>query len=495
MMKRSKKFDEMTAEEKIRRARTMLVLGSGDEPFYGSIALGMELIEVNSIFLPTAGTTGKELLFNPNWFNALDNIEQVMGVVEHEVLHGAMKHCVRQADARKTEGKAFDEDAWQQSTDFAINPILVRKKRQLPGQPLYDPKYDGMAAERIYALLKEEKKQLAKQQCQKPGPSDGGQSPSPGDGKPTPSEGGAKAPPGNKQAPQPGSSSGHGASTEQPDPDAGAAPAGQKEEPAPAEKTMQEKVIHALTKLGPVTDPGGCGCVLPPMDFDTGEPLTGQAKEEFEREFEARVVQAARVVEKEQGNVPGFLKDIIMAHTEPQITYKDHLWNLMDRVARDDYSMSRPNKRFDMYIPSIYNKVPGELLVVIDTSGSVSVKEQKIYASEISGILEEFMDGLDMLVIYHDTRVTGTQELTPEDLPVKLQIRGGGGTSYKPVFNYIKKEGLDPKAVIWFTDLWVGNNEYRGIEVPDWEHLWLNTSPRRHSNPPFGTIIDLDPNA
>lgn len=485
-------FDKMPAENRIRRSRTMLVLGVGDEPFYGSIALGLELYESHSV--PTAVTDGKVLIYNPSWIETIDTIEEVMGFVEHEVLHGALKHPIRRVELTKQVGEDnFDLNLWQMAADYAINPILIKKGRKLPGKPLYDPRFEGMSAERIYFELLEEKKA-----CQQPSPcpqkGTGGNAGQDDQDQQPPSDGTSQTTPDMAQTQNGGSSK----SDQKQQGSPGGSGAGTENDQKDGDNDNgenQENNVDKKFDFENEVDPGGCGGVIPPMDMDTEKPLEGKDLKDFQKEFEGRVVNAARQIEKNQGDVPGFLKDIVEAHTTPQVTYKDHLWDIMEEITKDDYSMSRPNKKFDeIYLPTMYDKEIGELIVVVDTSGSVSRREQEIYASEISGILEEFQN-LSILVIYHDTRVRNTQELAPEDLPIKLEIKGGGGTSYHPVFEHIEKEGLDPKAIIWFTDLWVTPYTYSLCTPPDCELFWLNTSaPKRRSNPPFGTVIDLDPN-
>jgi len=491
-----KSFEEMTANERIRRARTMLVLGTGDEPFYGSIALGLELVECNRI--PTGVTDGKILIYNTDWIESIDSIEEVMGFVEHEVLHGAMKHPLRQFDIEKSTD--FDGDLWSMACDYAINPILVNKNRKLPGKPLYESRFNDMAAERIYSILFEEKQQQQQQQGQHgsgnkgSGDEDGDEN---GQCKKKTQDNNGKSQT-NKNSGSSKEKPGNGNSKSLSGPKESADNNNQNNEQNRQQNNGKEKDQSDLNKaLDNFKDPGGCGGTIPPMNMETEEQLKGDELKDFKHDFENRVVNAARQIEKNQGNIPGFLKDIVEAHTTPQVTYKDQLRDIMEEITRDDYSMARPNRKFDeIYIPTLYDKIIVDLAIAVDASGSVSKHEQQIYASEISGILEEFPQ-IKIVILFHDTHVRHKQEVTPEDLPIKLEIRGGGGTSYKPVIDYIEKNGIEPKVLLWFTDLWVGQYTYNQIRpIPDYEVFWLNTSaPTRRSNPTFGTVIDLDPNA
>jgi len=144
------------AEKKLRRARTMLILGDGDEPFFGSIAITLDLEPKPNC--KSAATDGKSLFYNPEWIEGM-TVEEAMALFEHEVFHVALKHgklvleIINEPD--------FDLNIYQIACDFPINSMLLAKGRKLPlgpqGQPpCADPQYDGMGTMRIYRQLMKE---------------------------------------------------------------------------------------------------------------------------------------------------------------------------------------------------------------------------------------------------------------------------------------------------------------------------------------------------
>jgi len=437
----------MTKAEKIlRRARTMLILGTGDEPFFGSIALSLELIADPRF--KSAATNGVELRYNPDWVETLDP-EEAMGLFEHEVFHVGLKHARLMREIIKEPD--FNNDMWQSSCDQPINERLIKKGRKLPGTPIYDPKYDNMSAIRVYRLMMEEL---------------------------------ANTPP-VCPAGQPDQSN-------KPDQDKSNKPGQDKSEPK--DQPDPNQIPEELT-----TDPNMCGGVIPLMDENANLADTSKL-EETENDFKVKIINANRIIEKSHGmEVPEFVKEIIDANIKPQRTYKDELIDIMELVTRDDYSWSRPNIKYDIYLPSLYDKRVLELVVAVDTSGSVSDAELKVYGGEISGILEEF-DGIEITVIYHSTQVTHVQVFHTDDLPIKLTAKQRGGTCYIDTFAEIERKGLDPIVMLYFTDLWVSQRNYPS-KHPDFPVYWLNTAGRNpdgslpHSTPPFGTVIDLNVDA
>jgi predicted metal-dependent peptidase len=114
-----------------------------------------------------------------------------------------------------------------------------------------------------------------------------------------------------------------------------------------------------------------------------------------------------------------------------------------------------------------------KIVVLCDTSGSVSNEELKQYAGEMSAILEEFK--CNFKVIYWDTDYDGEQEFSYDDMPIKLKAKGGGGTRFAPAFKHIIENKIECEAILYFTDMdaWDWNQV---AEVnPNVPVLWLDS--------------------
>lgn len=139
----------MNYKDKIVKAKLKLVLNN---PFFASLALGMEYIEDQST--ETAKCNGKAIKYNPEFINNLD-IDTLTGLIAHEILHPALLHHIR------IENKDFQ--VFNQAADFAINPILKENGFKLPEGALIDQRFSNMPAENIYSVLMQEKEQQEKQ--------------------------------------------------------------------------------------------------------------------------------------------------------------------------------------------------------------------------------------------------------------------------------------------------------------------------------------------
>ena len=163
-------------------------------------------------------------------------------------------------------------------------------------------------------------------------------------------------------------------------------------------------------------------------------------------------------------------------------------------LSRDDYSFRRPNRRYhdsSFILPSLRSEDPGICGFFIDTSGSMSERELNEAASELQGILRR--DNLKVQIIYCDSEVARTKEITPEDMPLKLKMYGGGGTDFCPPFDWVKEKDIELCGAVYFTD---GCCDSFPDPAPDYPVLWILSSSAgswggRHFSPPFGTVITM----
>ena len=94
--------------------------------------------------VPTAGTDGLTVVYNPVWFGKLDKEAQI-GLVAHEVWHVGFDHMSRIGDR--------DRNVWNQAADYVINALLVKHAYVLPEGGLYDPAWRNGFTEDIYEQL------------------------------------------------------------------------------------------------------------------------------------------------------------------------------------------------------------------------------------------------------------------------------------------------------------------------------------------------------
>src|SRR5205823_11675651 len=106
---------------------------------------------------------------------------------------------------------------------------------------------------------------------------------------------------------------------------------------------------------------------------------------------------------------------------------------------------ARPNRRLlarGLYLPRLHSEELGDVLVAVDTSGSVGPAELGVFAAELDALLSAF--DCSATILYHDAAVQAVETWTPADGPFALAPLGGGGTDHRCVFEWLDGSGLAP---------------------------------------------------
>ena len=155
------------------------------------------------------------------------------------------------------------------------------------------------------------------------------------------------------------------------------------------------------------------------------------------------------------GNIPRSITDMLT----PVVDWKDVLRDFITSSMRgsDEYTWRRFNKRHmanDLYLPSVEDESVGELIVAIDTSGSVGKVAFDKFVSEIESIAIN-TEPEKLRVIWWDANVSSEQVFTPSNyhnMVSLLKPSGGGGTEPDCVAKYITEKKINAEAIIMFTD-------------------------------------------
>lgn len=146
-----------------------------------------------------------------------------------------------------------------------------------------------------------------------------------------------------------------------------------------------------------------------------------------------------------------------------------------------------PNRRYissGLYLQSRRDTF-FQAVLAIDTSAS-TLDDLDLFAAELTALFNSFGQ-YELSVICCDARIQSVKTYT-QDLPVdnrNIPFRGGGGTSFIPVFQYVEENFPQTQILIYFTD------GYGDIpEEPDFPVLWVITPDGRNSIP-WGYVIKL----
>ena len=255
---------------------------------------------------------------------------------------------------------------------------------------------------------------------------------------------------------------------------------------------MSAEHIYQLLPDGPKNQGQGNG--PPPLggnggssnggvDDSPNNKSQGETQEE-EHEWKQALAQAAHIA-KQQGNLPGGIERLIDDLLEPSVDWKQKLMRFMNEKAPDDFSWQRPNRRHiaeGLYLPSMLQTATGEVVVVVDTSGSVGPKELAEFGGEIQAILTD-LKPRKVHVIYCDAAINKVVEFGPHD-QVVLEAVGGGGTSFKPPFKYVEEHNINPRCLVYLTD---GYGDFPDEDKVNFPTLWAINN--NDVVPPFGEHV------
>ena len=117
-------------------------------PFFGSVVASVDYKENKDI--PTAGTDGETIYYNPKYLESL-SVEEQTFIFAHEVCHIAFNHILR------SEGK--DPELWNIATDGVINQFLKRDGLKMAPGGVDMAEAINYDAEQLYEKLLQEKQQ------------------------------------------------------------------------------------------------------------------------------------------------------------------------------------------------------------------------------------------------------------------------------------------------------------------------------------------------
>ena len=208
--------------------------------------------------------------------------------------------------------------------------------------------------------------------------------------------------------------------------------------------------------------------------------------EQAAAQWQVAVAQAEQAT-RGRGELPAGLSCSVDRVLRPPRDWREVLREFVASHARNDYSWARPNRRFlwqGLYLPGLHSEELGDVVIAVDTSGSVGERELGVFAAEVNGILAAF--DCAMTVLYHDTVVQRVQTWRSGDGELVLDPVGGGGTSHRCVFDWPDRSDLSPSCVVCLTDLETRFPDY----IPAAPVLWavVGDSPSR---PPFGRRVSL----
>ncbi len=359
-----------------------------DKPFLGALVLRLPMVMADPDWCQTTATDARQFYYNPEFIEQL-TLSETQFILAHEALHCALSHFARRDHRIKHR--------WDIACDYAINPLLVNDGLQPPPGSLYERTYEGMTAEEIYPYIEDNENEETLDQHLYDQPDDQQRQ---------------SDPPPEPPPPQ---------SEKDDEQDQGESPQQQ-----PDENTQ--------------------GAPQPP-------PLSHDEQDNLNVQWQQRLAGAAQQA-MQAGKLSGDMARLVDFLLQPQLPWRMLLARYMTALARDDYSYTRPSSRRGD--PAIYPSLRShqvDVVIVLDTSGSISQAEMEEFITEIDAIKGQMRARILLHACDAELAEKGPWVFEPwETFELPDNIDGGGGTDFRPVFNWAECLDRTPDLLIYFTD-------------------------------------------
>jgi len=232
--------------------------------------------------------------------------------------------------------------------------------------------------------------------------------------------------------------------------------------------------------------------------WEEAEGMSDDDKKKIEEQVDAAIRQGIiahnkKNKGKDAGNMYRTLQEVLM----PQVDWREQLREFVKQACptKSKTSWRKLNRRmleFDVYMPILVGEKMKDLVVAVDTSGSIGDKELGAFLAEIKSICDEVQPS-NLHLLYWDTRIANHETYTESNLSLlttSTRPKGGGGTSPSCIARYMKEKHIDAELCIVFTDGHVGTSW--GGPAGDWVSpvLWAIVD-NKDAVPAFGTAIHI----
>ncbi len=312
---------------------------------------------------------------------------------------------------------------WQTATDYVVNSMLVNNGMQLPEYANFNEKFNGMYAEEVYQILRDDM-------------------------------------------------SDNNSSMEE-----------QVEEIVEGDDVhneniymQDEQVASSDAKETKSEQASTQKEELSSQNLPNDEELLQELKEQFEQIFQKL---------NRQGTLPKDLKFVVPEYFSHKVDWREFLYGYIAAYAKSTYSFVPPNMKYlyrGIYLPSLSSDLL-RIVIAVDTSGSVDESLLSLFVAEVNSIMQSYPN-YEIDFITADAKIQSRNVYLPGE-NIAYEMSGGGGTDFRPVFEYIDQNINYPTLLLYFTD---GMGTFPKNE-PTYDVMWVMPEKREVL---FGEVMVLE---
>jgi predicted metal-dependent peptidase len=410
--------------------------------------------------VPYGATDGAILLLNRKGLNKLANKPNGAGLIAfllvHEALHALLGHGWRLA-------KLPDSKTANVAADYIINAMIANRNREI-GKEVF-PLIEGVlldeqlsgdnSAEQLYRIL------AKPQQNQETNPKPPQQQDDTNNDTNNDSSDSSDEPPQDSEGEGKDNDQDNDQDGDTSDPDSG------------DDSTTDTDELDSEQDLSDFVGTGAPDTFEPEADSEhTKEEAINRIEEVNDSIFISDEIDR-----RQQGDSGSTANRLQSQRTSSSLSWPDLLREWLTKRSRNGWDAPFNNPIFQttgLIAAGRRTRNAGEIVLVIDSSGSIGQRTYDRFLGEAQAVLDELKpDKLHLLSVSHVVADAVTLEVG-DTVPAKL--KGGGGTKFKPAFAWVAEHAYDVDVMVYLTDGYSNDlDEITNVEFP---LLWLSTGER-----------------
>jgi len=237
----------------------------------------------------------------------------------------------------------------------------------------------------------------------------------------------------------------------------------------PKEKTAEEYYKLLLKNAKQLKIGNGKGKNGEGETLDSHEKWAeGNESEDYQHQIVKNTLKKTMEKSHSWGNLPSNIQaEINKALYHETLNWRRLLQKFIYRatLVNSVPTRKKPNRRYGFAYDGNKVECKLDMLIAIDTSGSVSDTDLSLFFSEIEKIKAL---GMEILIVECDTQIQKTYKY--KDAP--KAVSGRGDTSFRPIFEYANTLKQKPNCIVYLTDLEADLNFVNTSKIPT---MWAVT--------------------
>src|SRR3569832_1166784 len=192
--------------------------------------------------------------------------------------------------------------------------------------------------------------------------------------------------------------------------------------------------------------------------------LSPSEREELAEQWKNRLAAAAQAA-RQAGKLSQSMMRWVDVLLAPSLPWRSLLARFFAVNQRDVFS----RRWGDALLPRLSSEGI-DVVAASDTSGSISDEELREFVTELDALKGQVRARVTLLACDNHVAEQAPWEFEPWDtMQLPTELSGGGGTDFRPVFDWVEHENRSPNMLVYFTD---AEGDFPKVP-PNYPVIWL----------------------